>query len=96
VRPAAQVHFNYNKQWSIDGNFSLSRGMSLHDYDNFATGVFVSYVRHWRRSVPDGAGQVPVDYPLRFSAGFEQDTFYNFTGNGSRMMFRPVIRLTIF
>jgi len=96
LRPAAEVHFKYNRQWSIDANFALSRGMGMHTYDNMTSGVLVSYMRRWRRSVPDGAGEVPVDYPLRFSVGFEQDDFYNFTGNGPSRMFRPVIRLTIF
>ena len=56
----------------------------------------VSYTRHLRRKVDDGVGQVPVDYPIRFSAGFEQDYFYNFSGSGSSMVFRPVFRLTVF
>ena len=96
MRPAAEVHFKYNRQWSIDANFALSRGMGMHTYDNATSGFFLTYTRNLRRSVSDGAAQVPVDYPLRISAGFEQDDFYNFTGNGSSRMFRPVIRLTIF
>jgi hypothetical protein len=48
-----------------------------------------------RRMWNDGAGQVPVEYPLRFSIGFQQDNFMNFTGGG-QAIFRPVFRLSLF
>ena len=96
VRPGAELSIKPNKQWTIDGKFYLSRGMGMHEYDNMRSGLMVSYTHRWRRNVEDGIGQVPVDYPIRISAGFEQDNFYNFTGNGNSMMIRPVIRLSIF
>jgi tetratricopeptide (TPR) repeat protein len=97
LRPGAEVHYRVNNQWTVDANFALSRGQGFHTYDNAQAGFMVSYVRRLRRSVDDGLGQVPVDYPLRLSFGLQQDTFYNFTGAGqSNKMFRPVIRLTIF
>jgi hypothetical protein len=38
-----------------------------------------------------------VDYPLRFSAGIQQQSFYSFTGAaGSTSSFRPVVRISIF
>jgi hypothetical protein len=43
----------------------------------------------------DGFGEVPVEYPLRFSVGVQTDNFYNFTGQGQAQI-RPVIRLTVF
>ena len=54
---------------------------------------------HGGGALNDGLGTVPVDYPLRISAGVENDTFYNFNsagGVGSQMILRPVIRISIF
>ena len=48
-----------------------------------------------RRHVNDGTGDLPVEYPLQFSFGFQQDDFYNFTGRG-QAIFRPVFRLSLF
>ncbi|MGI9100854.1 MAG: tetratricopeptide repeat protein [Terriglobales bacterium] len=96
MRPGAEIHYKINNQWTVDAHMALSRGMGMHDYDNAQSGFFVSYTRRLRRSVDDGLGQVPVDYPLRLSFGLEQDTFYNWTGNGSSNMLRPVVHLSIF
>ncbi len=99
MRPGAQVRYRPAKNWTIDANFALSRGMGLHTYDNATSGIFVTYQRALRRPVDDGLGTVPVDYPLRISAGVENDTFYNFNGAGgvgSQMIMRPVIRISIF
>jgi tetratricopeptide (TPR) repeat protein len=96
ARPGAEFSFIPAKNWTIDGKFYLSRGMGLHDYDNMRTGLLVSYTHRWRRDVDDGVGSVPVDYPIRFSAGLEHDDFYNFTGSGNANIMRPVIKLTIF
>jgi len=99
MRPGAEVHYRPKKNWSVDANFALSRGMGLHTYDNATSGFFVTYQRPWRRPVRDGLGTVPVDYPLRISLGVENDTFYNFNsagGVGSQMILRPVIHVSIF
>jgi hypothetical protein len=95
MRPAAQFSIKPAKNWSIDGSFAYSRGMGFHTYDNFDTGLLLSYVKPLRRSMDDGSGAVPVDYPLRFSVGFQQESFPNFSGNHSTM-FVPVVRLSVF
>jgi hypothetical protein len=43
----------------------------------------------------DGTGSVPVEYPLQFSIGLQQEQFFQFTGHG-QALFRPVFRLTLF
>ena len=95
AEPAADFTYKVNRDWAVDGAFVLSRGMGIHDYDNVHSGIFISYVKPLRRTLNDGTGDVGVDYPLRFSAGVEQETFYNFTGPGPAI-WRPVIRLTVF
>jgi hypothetical protein len=69
--------------------------MGISTYDNIQNGIFISYLRPLHRSWNDGAGEVPVEYPLRFSIGFQQDNFTNFPGSGHAIV-RPVIRLSLF
>ena len=75
------------------GAWGKGEGFGL--YDNVQSSFFISYVKPFRRSLTDGFGEVPVEYPLRFSVGIQTDNFYNFTGRGQTQI-RPVIRLTLF
>src|SRR5207302_10719466 len=43
VRPAARVSYQPSPEWSFDGNFAMTRGQGVHSFDNFETGVLVSY-----------------------------------------------------
>ncbi len=80
---------------SAEASFSYSRGMSFHDYDNVQSGFFISYVKPWRRMLNDATGAVPVEYPLRFSFGIQNQEFASFAGRGVAQ-FAPVVRLTLF
>lgn len=95
MRPAFGFNYQVNKNWQLEGSFASSRGMGFHDYDNVQSGLLISYVKPLRRLLNDGSGTVPVQYPLRFSFGFQQEEFYNFTGRGQTMI-RPIVRLTLF
>jgi hypothetical protein len=95
MRPAFEFQYRPNKAWSVDGQFAFNRGEGFHDYDNVQSGIFISYVKPLRRSVADASGEVPVEYPLRFSFGVAQDQFLNFAGHG-QAIYRPIVRLTIF
>jgi tetratricopeptide (TPR) repeat protein len=95
--PGVRVEYKANERWSFDGSMDLSRGEGFHLYDNIQSGFLVSYVKPLRRNVNDVNGSLGVDYPLRFSAGIQQQSFYSFTGAaGSTSSFRPVIRISIF
>ena len=96
IRPAAQIAWKPARRWTVDGEFSFSRAQgTTHIYDNIQGGLFISYVRPFRRSLDDGTGSVPIEYPLRFSVGVQHQNFFNFTGGG-RSTFRPFVRLTFF
>ena len=95
MRPAAQFSYKATSRWSMDGNFTFSRGEGFHDYDNVQSSFLINYVRGVRRNVSDGATEVPVEYPLRFSFGVENANYFNFTGRNQTIL-RPVIRLTLF
>ncbi len=94
--PGARVEFKPNDRWSIDGSMDLTRGEGFHLYDNVQTGFLISYMRPLRRSISDGSGLLSVDYPLRFSVGLQQQSFYSYTGTGSTIALRPVVKISIF
>jgi tetratricopeptide (TPR) repeat protein len=95
MRPAASFEYRATRRWTVDGQVAFDRGEGFHAYDNIQSGFFISYDKPLRRNVAGVSGDIPVEYPLRFSVGLQQDEFPNFTGHG-QAIFRPVFRLTIF
>jgi tetratricopeptide (TPR) repeat protein len=94
--PGARFEYKPNDRWSFDGSMDFSRGEGFHLYDNVQSGFLISYVRPIRRSVNDVNGSLNVDYPLRFSVGLQQQSFFSYTGTGGTSSFRPVVRISIF
>ncbi|HLK09714.1 MAG TPA: tetratricopeptide repeat protein [Candidatus Angelobacter sp.] len=94
--PGARVEYKRNERWSFEGSMDLTRGEGFHLYDNVQSGFLISYVKPLRRSMNDVNGSLNVDYPLRFSVGVQQQTFYGYTGTGGTSSFRPVARISIF
>lgn len=95
ARPAVRFEIKPARNWSIEANGAYSRGMGIHDYDNVQSGLLISYTKPLHRSIDDGTGRVPMEFPLRFSIGFQQDNFMNFAGRG-QAIYRPVFRLSLF
>jgi tetratricopeptide (TPR) repeat protein len=94
--PGARFEYKRNERWSFDGSMDFTRGEGFHLYDNVQSGFLISYVKPLRRSVNDVNGSLNVDYPLRFSVGIQQQTFYGYTGTGGTSSFRPVVKISIF
>ncbi len=95
--PGARVEYLFNERWSFAGSLDYSRGEGYHLYDNVQTGFLISYVKPIRRNVNDAHGPLGVDYPLRFSVGVQQQSFYSFSGAaGPTSSFRPVAQISIF
>jgi hypothetical protein len=95
IRPAVRFEYRKSARWSLEGAFALSRGQGFHTYDNVQTGFLVSYVKPLRGALREGDQEVSVAYPLRFSFGFQQQSFYNFSGHASSTLL-PVFRLGFF
>ncbi len=93
--PGGRFEFRANPRWSLQGSFILSRGSGYHAYDNAQSEFLVSYVRPIHGKLKDGIGEVPVSYPMRFSFGVQQQTFYDFPGS-SRTTVLPVVHFTLF
>ena len=96
IVPGARVAFTPNDRWSVDGSVDFTRGEGFHLYDNIQSGFFISYMRPLRRSVGSGGEALSIDYPLRFSVGLQQQTFYSYTGIGKTSTLRPVFKISIF
>jgi tetratricopeptide (TPR) repeat protein len=96
--PGGRFDFRATRHWNVQGSFVLSRGMGYHFYDNAQSELLVSYTRGWKGSVKDGEFDVPVSFPMRFSVGLQQQTFYNFPGSSSvtKSTILPVVHFTLF
>jgi tetratricopeptide (TPR) repeat protein len=93
--PGVRLNYRFNPRWEANAMFTYSSASPIPAYDNTDGGVFISYIKPLHRAWNDGNGDLSLSYPLRFSVGFEQQTFPQFFG-GSRATYRPVIRLALF
>jgi tetratricopeptide (TPR) repeat protein len=96
MRPSFRLDYvPLTSHWAVHANGEWSRGEGFHAYDNVSNQVTVSYMRTVQRRINDGSGEVPVNYPMRFSFGLAQQTFYDFQGK-NRNSFVPIIRINLF
>ena len=95
LRPAAMVEYRPNKNWDFQANTAFSSTRSFHVYDATQNGFSVTYARPFRRRFHDDSGAMVLQYPIRFSAGLQEETFFNFTGGQSTQL-RPYIRVSLF
>jgi len=95
LRPAGSVEFSPTRNWSVQASAAYSRNMGFHVYDAVQSGFAVSYAMPVRHGFKDPGGQVELQYPIRFSAGMQEETFYNFPGSQSQQL-RPYVRIDIF
>jgi hypothetical protein len=49
----------------------------------------------FHRGFKDENGEVPLQYPIRFAAGIQQESFFNFSGQHSQQ-FRPYFSISLF
>lgn len=95
LRPAGSVDFTPNHRWDLQVSTAYSSTRGFHAYDAIQNGFSISYARPFQRKFNDDSGIVVLKYPIRFSAGIEQETFFNFTG-GHNQQFRPYVRISLF
>ncbi len=95
LRPAGSVHFAPTRNWSVQASVAYSRNMGFHFYDAVQSGFAISYAMPFHRTFKEAGRDVELKYPIRFSAGMQQETFFNFTG-GQNQQFRPYLRITLF
>jgi tetratricopeptide (TPR) repeat protein len=95
LRPAGSVQYSPTRNWSIQASAAYSRNMGFHAYDAVQSGFAVSYAMPFHHEYKDSTGEVELQYPIRFSAGMQQENFYNFPGPQSLQM-RPYVQISLF
>jgi tetratricopeptide (TPR) repeat protein len=95
LRPAATVDFTPNHNWDVQVSSAYSSTRSFHVYDAIQNAFSVTYARPFRRKFNDDSGQVVLKYPIRFSAGMQEQSFFSFSG-GQTQQFRPYVRISLF
>ncbi len=95
IRPAGSIEFSPTRNWSLQAAMAYSRNMSFHVYDAVQSSFVVSYAMPVHRRFKDESGEVELQYPIRFSAGMGQESFFNFPG-GQSQQFRPYVEISLF
>jgi tetratricopeptide (TPR) repeat protein len=95
LRPAGTVDFTPSHNWDMQVSTAYSNVRSFHAYDAIQNGFSVTYARPFHRKFNDDSGSVVLAYPIRFSAGVEDETFFNFT-SGKNQQLRPYVRISLF
>ena len=95
LRPRGGFDLRINEHWAVSARGAWSHGEAFHAYDSVDAGVLVSYVRAMRANRRDGLENASIAYPMRFSFGVQQQTFYDFPGH-SHVSVVPVVKFTLF
>ncbi len=95
VRYAGTIDFTPAPSWNVQASLSYEDTRNYYAYDATQNGFSVSYTRALHRKINDATGEVEAQYPLHFSAGFAQESFFNYTP-GKNQEFRPYVSISIF
>ncbi len=95
LRPAGTIDFAPTRHWDIQASTAYSSTRGFHVFDAVENGFAISYAAPLRRTFNDENGEVHLQYPIRFSAGMQQQTFFNFS-HGQNQQFRPYVSITLF
>jgi tetratricopeptide (TPR) repeat protein len=82
LRPRFGVDAEIKERWTLSASGAWSSGRSFHAYDNVMSSAMLSYMREGRLGKSIGPETASIAYPMRFSFGLEQQTFYDFPGHG--------------
>jgi hypothetical protein len=95
LRPAGSVDFVPMRNWDLQFSSAYSSVRGFHTYDATQNGVSISYSWPLRRNFTENSTPLALKYPIRFSAGVQQETFFNFPGTQNQK-FIPYAEITIF
>jgi hypothetical protein len=95
LRPSGIFQYNPTPRWGFQASGAWSSNREFHVYDAIQSSFAVSYGMPFHREFKDETGDVVLQYPIRFSGGIQQETFFNFTG-GQNQQWRPYVSITLF
>jgi tetratricopeptide (TPR) repeat protein len=83
LRPRFGLDAELNSRWTLSASGAWSSGRSFHAYDNVSSSILLSYTheRGWGGGSLGSETASPA-YPVRFSFGLAQQSFYDFPGQG--------------
>lgn len=79
LRPRFSIDAKIRDHWELSASSAWSSGRSFHAYDSVTDNFMVTYTRE--RGWNANSETASVGYPMRFSFGFGQQSFYNFGGH---------------
>jgi tetratricopeptide (TPR) repeat protein len=95
IRPAATLDYAPTPHWDLQVTSSYENTRGFHLYDMIQNGFALSYTRPLSRIFSGKGGTLHLKYPIRISAGFQQETFFNFPA-GQSSQYRPYASITLF
>lgn len=95
LRPAGTVEFTPKRNWELKASSAYSSTREFHVYDATQNGFSISYAKPFQHKFNDDSGPVTLKYPIRFSAGLQEESFFNFPGSRSQQ-FRPYFQISVF
>jgi tetratricopeptide (TPR) repeat protein len=95
LRPAGTVDFTPKRNWEMQFSSAYSSTRSFHVYDAIQNGFSISYAKPLQHRYSDDSGPVMLKYPIRFSAGLQDESFFNFSGERTQQL-RPYIQINLF
>ncbi len=95
LRPAGTVEYSPARNWRLQATGSYNSTRGFHVYDAVQSGFAASYAMPFHRGFKDESGEVPLQYPIRFSAGVQQESFFNFTSSHN-LQLRPYFSVSLF
>ena len=95
LRPAFSIDYSPRRNWNVRASTAYSSTRGFHAYDATQNGFSVSYAHPFKRRFHDDSGAVVLQYPIRFSAGLQEESFFNFSGSQSQQL-RPFVQISIF
>jgi tetratricopeptide (TPR) repeat protein len=82
LRPRFGLDAKIKQHWSLSASGAWSSGRSFHAYDNVSASALLSYTRERGWGANSGSETASAAYPLRFSFGLQEQSFYDFPGHG--------------
>jgi tetratricopeptide (TPR) repeat protein len=96
LHPAGWIDYSFKHNWDLQVSSAYSSTRSFHIYDSIQNGFSLSYAMPFRRKVNNtDEGPLTYAYPIRFAAGMQDESFFNFSGSHSQQL-RPYVGITIF
>jgi tetratricopeptide (TPR) repeat protein len=92
-RPRFGVDAVLTQHWALSASGAWSSGRSIHAYDSVTSSFLLSYTRERGFGKAISTETASLAYPLRFSFGLQQQSFYDFPGQG-RTQVVPAAQVT--